>query len=534
MNMKSFKIILTVWISSLLMGCGDDFMKVEPQNQYLNINFYTTENQVFQALIAAYDPLQYSYLNGSRVSEVMLGEIWSDNANAGGANDGDIPGWQFIDDFRADPAIIETKVFWKKYYTGVNKTNQLLTFSKVDTDLVKQYKAEAKFLRAFYHFELVRAYGPVPVVTTILEPTDFSIKRNTLTEVYTQIETDLLEAIPLLPLRSEYPSSMAGRVTKGAAQALLGKVYLYWADLKNDDKALFDKAAEQLKAVITSNQYQLVDDYNKLYEFGAGNTTESVFEIQYSAEVPAGWETPGEFINGNAVVQLCGIRGLCKSHAEYAAGWGFMLPTQGLYDSFLPDDTYRRDAAIIAEDVLVANSCPVNAGDQNQSDYTGYWQKKYANYKAYVAPHGGELIVLKDPNQPVIRLADVFLMYAEALVRGNSTQAEALTYVDKVRERAKGPGDNTGSFKTAATLMSEKSWSALDVIWYERRAELAGEGDRWFDLVRSGRASASLFPDGDLRKANFSETDLYLPIPQNDLNLSNGNLTAYPDPSLFN
>ena len=89
-----------------------------------------------------------------------------------------------------------------------------------------------------------------------------------------------------------------------------------------------------------------------------------------------------------------------------------------------------------------------------------------------------------------------------------------MTLCQQVRERAKGPGNNTGNFKTAATLMTEKSWTALDVIWYERRAELAGEGDRWFDLVRSGRASASLFGNADPRNANFTQEDLYLPIPQ--------------------
>jgi hypothetical protein len=532
--MKNFKIIMTVWISSFLLGCGDDFLQVDPQNQYLNVNYYQTENQVFQALIAAYDPMQYTYLDGHWVSTVMLGEIWSDNANAGGANDGDQPGWQFIDDLRNDASTFESNSFWKKYYTGINKVNQILTNTKISTGLVPQYFAEAKFLRAYYNFELVRTYGPMPVINNIPDPSDFSHTRKTITEVYTQIETDLLEAIPLLPLRSAYPESMTGRVTKGAAQALLGKAYLYWGDLTNDNKVLFDKAAEQLIAVINSNEYQLLDDYKELYAFGAANTAESVFEIQYSNQVPGGWGDPGAFINGNVITQLVGIRGLCQTNPDYNEGWGFILPTESLFDAYLADDAYRRDASIISVGGLAAGGCAVSAGVQNASDYTGYWQKKYANHKGYTAPNGGEINVLKDPNQPVIRFAEVYLMYAEALVRGNGSQPEALTYIDLVRERAKGPGDNTGNFKTAATLMTEKSWSTLDVIWYERRVELAGEGDRWFDLVRSGRAKADLFPSGDLRKTNFSEEDLYLPIPQRDIDLSKGSLTAYPDPSLFN
>jgi hypothetical protein len=482
-------------------------------------------------LIAAYDPIEYSFVDGKWVSVVMLGEIWSDNANAGGdPTNFDQPGWQQIDDLKADALTAEARSLWRKYYTGVNKTNQLLNNVKIESALVTQYLAEAKFLRAFYHFELVRTFGPVPIFTEVPDPFDTSYKRKTLSEVYTQITKDLDEAIPNLPVTYTNPA-FTGRVTKGAAQALLGKAYLYWGDLLNDDKTLFDKAAVQFKAVIASNQYQLLDDFNALFAYGAANTKESVFEIQYTNQVAADWNTPNQFINGNMIVQLCGIRGLCASNPTYAEGWGFMLPTDNLYKSFLTDDTYRRDASIISKAQLTASGCTVKAAEQNNTDLEGYWQKKYANYKSYTAP-GGEINVLKDANQPYIRYADVLLMAAEALVRGNGSQPEALGYIDFVRERAKGPGNNTGTFKTAATLMIEKSWTALDVIWYERRAELAGEGDRWFDLVRSGRATAAVFPDA-LRKGNFSQDDLYLPIPQHDIDISNGQLTAYPSAELF-
>ncbi|HMQ01099.1 MAG TPA: RagB/SusD family nutrient uptake outer membrane protein, partial [Cyclobacteriaceae bacterium] len=324
-----------------------------------------------------------------------------------------------------------------------------------------------------------------------------------------------------------------GRVTKGAAQALLGKAYLYWADLRNDDVALFNKAAEQLGNVIASNQYSLVDDFRQLFAFGAANTAESVFEIQYTNEVPADWGTPFEFINGNMIVQLCGIRGLCSNHPLYAEGWGFLLPTANLFNSFLSDDTYRRTAAIISQTELTLGGCNVIAAAQNPADFQGYWQRKYANFKAYTTPNGGEINVLKDANQPYIRYADVLLMYAEALVRGNGSQAEAMQAIDQVRERAVGPGDNTGNFRTAADLMADQNWTLLQVIWYERRAELAGEGDRWFDLVRSGRASANLWEPSDLRHVNFNPQEVFLPIPQREVDITAGGLSPYPDITLF-
>ncbi len=532
MKAQTSKLIKIVALTGFLAAGCSDFLDTEPQNKYLSINFYITESQVFNGLVAAYEPLQWTFVNGKWTSSVMLGEIWSDNANAGGdPTNFDQPGWQEIDDLTATTLTAESKAFWTKYYAGINRANQVLNNVKLESEVVDAYQAEAKFLRAYYMFELFRTYGPMPIILVQPSPEDRNFSRPKMSEVFTQIEKDLLEAIPLLPL--SYSAEFTGRATKGAAQALLGKAYLYWADLDNDNAATFDKAAEQLSDVITSNQYQLLDDYTQLYAFGEANNTESVFEIQYTNEVPADFGTPYQFINGNMMIQLCGIRGLCASHPDYVEGWGFMLMTDDLYDSFLPDDLIRRDATIISQTALTLGGCAVSAAAQNPIDFEGYWQKKYANYRGYTVPNGGEINVLKDANQPVIRYADVLLMYAEALERGNGSSSEAMTYVDMVRERAAGPGDNTGSFRTTAELMTDEGWTLLEAIWYERRAELAGEGDRWFDLVRSGRANANVFSPANPRNGNFSTDDLFLPIPQRDVDLTGGKLTPYPDQSLF-
>jgi len=240
---------------------------------------------------------------------------------------------------------------------------------------------------------------------------------------------------------------------------------------------------------------------------------------------------------------LCGIRGLCSAHPDYQEGWGFMLPTQSLYNSFLNDDTYRRDASIISVDELgkeiadAGGSCDVVV-DQTQSnpeDYTGYWQEKFPNYIAYQGNNvnGGDPNLTKDDNIYSIRYADVLLMLAEALNRGSGSDGEAMGYIDEVRERAAGPGDNSGSFRTAQQLMSDEGWSLLEVIWYERRAELALEGDRWFDLVRSGRANKTLFAGDPIRETNFNENQhLWLPIALQETTVA-PNLTEYPDASLF-
>ncbi len=539
--MKFSKYITILALAFVFVTCSEDNLDVDPVNEFLSENFYQTDDQVFAALVAAYDPIGWTMAFGHWISEVMFSEIRSDNAHAGGdTSDNDQPGWQEFDDFRNTNTNAVTQPIYRRFYIGIFRANLVIHKPEFTSPLVDRYQAEAKFLRAYYHFELFKHFGPIPVVTDLLTPEDVDVSRNTMTEVFTAIESDLLDAVSLLPI--SVSSSEAGRATKGAAQALLGKVYLYWGDLANDDQSKFDQAAEQLTGVVQSGAYTLMDDYAELFRFGLKNPAESVFEIQKSNLWPSDWGW-FEGIEGNGMVQLCGIRGLCTAHPDYADGWGFMLPTQGLYDTYLPDDAYRQDAAIVTVDELendileAGGSCDVvvDLTQSNPVDYTGYWQEKYANFKEYQGNNvnGGDPNLTKDDNIYSIRYADVLLMLAEALHRGSGSDAEAMGYIDIVRERAAGPGDNSGSFRTAQQLMADQNWSLQDVIWYERRVEFAMEGDRWFDLVRSGRANSTLFSGDDIREGNFDEnTHLWLPIAFQETQVA-PNLTEYPDASLF-
>ena len=180
----------------------------------------------------------------------------------------------------------------------------------------------------------------------------------------------------------------------------------------------------------------------------------------------------------------------------------------------------------------------VAVSENNAVDYTGYFQVKFSNWKNYSGNNvnGGEPNLTKDANIYAIRYADVLLMLAEALERGTGSSVQAMTYIDIVRERAFGPGDNTGLFKTAQDLMTDEGWTLLEVIRYERRIELAMEGDRWFDLVRSDRVDATLWVNEtrpNSTKDNFDDNDLWLPISLEETSVVQ-NLTTYPDPSLFN
>jgi len=523
----------------LALGCSKEALEVEPVNEFLTENYYQTDNQVYSALVAAYDPLGWTMAFGQWISPVMFGEIRSDNAHAGGdPSDNDQPGWQEFDDFRNNNVNVVTQAIYRRDYIGIYRANLVILKPEFTSPSVERSQAEAKFLRAYYHFDLFKHFGPVPVITTLLSPEDTGLSRNTMTEMFTAIETDLLEAIEVLPI--SVSSNETGRATKGAAQALLGKVYLYWADMDNDNTTRFTQAADQLRAVVESGAYVLEDDYDSLFDFGVKNPAESVFEIQKTNLFPSDWGW-FEGIEGNGIIQLCGVRGLCDGHPDYTAGWGFMLPTSSLVDTYLPDDSYRRDASIIdvqqLEDEVAADACDVvlDITQSNPIDYTGYWQEKFGNYKGYNGNNvnGGNDNLTKDGNIYAIRYADVLLMLAEALHRGSGSDGEAMQYIDEVRERGAGPGDNTGNFRTAQDLMGQEGWSLQGVIWYERRTELALEGDRWYDLVRSGRAESSLFAGDNIRQPNFDSTnDLWLPITLEETSVA-PNLTEYPDASLF-
>jgi len=524
-----------------LQSCKEERLDVEPVNEFLSSNFYQTEEQMFSGLIAAYDPVGWSMAYGNWISHVMFGEIRSDNANAGGdPSNNDQPPWQEFDDFTNTNTNGALQPFYRRCYIGIFRANTIIS-QDFSTATVERYKAEAKFLRAFFHYELFRNFGPIPVVDRLLAPDETELERNTMTEVFTAITNDLKEAALILP--STVSTSELGRATKGAALALLGKAYLAWADLDNDDVAKFDLAADALEQVIDLGVYELEDDFERLFALNVRNTKESVFEIQHTNLWSSDWGW-FEGIDGNGVIQLCGVRGLCGEHPDYIEGWGFMLPTESLYQHFLPDDIYRRDVTLMdiaeleAEIVEAGGSCDVvvDLTRGNPIDFTGYWQEKYANWKAYEGNNvnGGDPNLTKAQNTHYIRFADVLLMRAEALHRGSGSDGPAMNLIDIVRERAAGPGDNFGTFTSASEIMSQNSWSLLDLIWYERRAEFAGEGDRWFDLVRSGRASSDLFTGDGNKASNFSnEGHNWLQISFEETSVA-PKLTTLPDASLFN
>ena len=490
------KIFKTVMVFSLVFFTAcDDYIEVEPIGPDAD-NYFNNEQEYESALIGAYDMLQSSFWN------VLLGVAASDDYAAGGDSfNYDQPTIQNVNQMIHTPSDNnQLRDIWNLMYAGLNRANYLLEFKdKTDFSGREQIIAQAYFLRAYYAFELAKHFGDIPlkvetrggvnriVDQRIIIGEQYDINRvGSISAVYSLIEEDLKEAIPNLPV----VQSDVYKVTKGAAQALLGKVYLYHGTF-DDDK--FEDAASAFSDVIGSSQYSLKtgDDYLNLFETSAENGSESVFEIQYTGVEPAGWNCI-ICSEGSYFPKFCGPRSP-YDNSEFVTGWGFCLPSQELYDLYDEDDA-RRDVTIY------------DLRDQQDSysqgrDDTGLFNKKYIPRKADDRAGSDPLNFAN--NYRSIRYADVLLMAAEADAQSGGANAE--TYLNQVRARAY--GDNSHDYTAA-------EGDILEAIYSERRKELAGEGHRFFDLVRTGQAAAAI-PGFT---ANKNEV---FPIPLIELELAN-------------
>ncbi|MCW4468530.1 RagB/SusD family nutrient uptake outer membrane protein [Flavobacterium sp. MFBS3-15] len=507
------KIIIAVAAFSLLslnLSCGDDFVDRTPPYSIDSENYFNSEADYQQAIIAVYDMLQSTYQN------VLLGEIASDNTLCGGESATDTPSFQQVDDMTHTPVNPELKKIWDWMFAGVNRANYILEFKdKTDFEGKEHIIAEARFLRAYFHFELVKWFGGIPMKgdARFKLGDETTIPRSTPEEVYASIEADLLYAIENID-----PSpSQQGRVTKGAARALLGKAYLYWADTGLGHSEKFAMAAEVLEQVIQSNTYTLLPDYSTMFELTNENNAESVFEVQYTDKEGAGFDCL-QCSEGNVAVGFNGPRGF--DGPSFESGYSFNVPTQETYD-FFEDGDLRRDVAILNMEAFVAaNPNWVNSLGElgvlyaEGYEHTGFYNRKYIPRKDPVNDQNiGDANLTNPNNYRAIRYADVLLMAAEAYNRGQIDDVKARTYLNMVRTRAFG---NSSHNITA-------SGSALtQFIWDERRRELVGEGHRFFDLVRTKQAAAAI--DGFVA----GKHELF-PIPIEEIQFSNGNWNQNPN-----
>lgn len=510
--MKKLNIIAFALFGMMAFSCSDTFLDVEPLGKSVEANYYSTEDEVYKGLNAAYDFLVRDYAAGGDAegygyaSSFMMRCIASDNGNAGGGNMNDISDWQAMDEFRVTPQNGSLLSHWQRSYFGIFRCNQLIDRDyDLMTDTITRYLAEAKFLRAYYYWELVTFFGDVPIVDWRISLADPYPARNSKADVYAFIENDLKDAIEVLPTKSQYASNDRHRASKGAAQALLSKAYIF--------QEKYPEAKIVLEDLISSGEYRLDTNYAHIFSVSGEFGVESIFEINYTRNYGSDWTANrSRALEGNVNSQLMGVRGLGPNNF-YQGGWGFNKVETSLITAFdSENDSIRKYSSAYGNEFFTANGISYTDAFKN----TGWWCKKMAPDKESFTDGIGASELDYEHNEVVMRLADFYLLYAEVnYYLGN--EGVTRQYMDSTRLRVDLPA-------VSNTLAGQP---LFDALVKERRLELAMEGHRYFDLIRWGLAATVLQNQWggsfDPSKHNV------FPIPQQEIDRSGGVLTQNPN-----
>jgi hypothetical protein len=487
--------LMVLTVALWLPTSCEDFLDKPVQGQLLSQNFPTSAEDAVAATNAVYNTLRKSSYH---FGLFPLTDIMSDDARKGSNPTDAAANIGPYDRFQHIPTESSIASWWNCLYEGIRRANVVI--EKVppiamNSSLQQRLVAEARFLRALYYFDLVRAWGDVPKVTAVDSPDNLT--RSPRQEIYELIVSDLMSAAEALPEKSQYPPVDMGRATKGAAKSLLAKVYLFQNDFTNAEKYALE--------VISSGEYSLTPDFadanSKAGEFGP----ESVFEIG-----AIGFE--GIENGGDQYGNVQGVRGTPNR------GWGFNRPSLDLMNTFEANDPRREATVIFLGEVLDGVTI---IGDNNTPDETRDASGNLIEIEVYnqkVWTPGVNVPTQFDHNRRLIRYADVLLIAAEASNQNNKP-AQALQYVNQVRARARG-----GNAAVLPDLVITDKSMLDEAIFHERRVEFALEGHRFWDLVRTNRAEAVLGPLGFVK----GKHELF-PIPQVEIDLTKQALEQNPN-----
>lgn len=442
----------------LFSACSEE-LDLVPITQKAANSFFSTEGEIESAITGVYAQLQNNGLYG--LDLIGVGEVpGEDTFEEIAANDDGRFGQ--LDDFSTNAGNSLVASIWRESYEGIQRANVVLNrigeIEYSDNDLKVARTAEVKFIRALLYFNLVRLYGDVPLVLEeTINPSDFFGQgRTPASLVYSQIEKDLNEAIQDLPTSND-----TGRPAKGAAQALLADVMM--------NQGKYQDAVAILGPLVSSNQYSLAPSTASVFGVANEGNSEVLFEVQFASGV-----------NGNSEGSRAASQ--FRPSGTTANAKGHNLPAEGFVALF-------------------------EAGDSRAVDYVGidaaanpfYFSLKYE--VSSTGPNDG------GSNYIVIRFADVLLKYAEALNETGKT-TDAAQYLNMVRNRA-------GLANTTATSQ-ETMRTAIEM---ERRFEFIGEGHRWFDLKRTGKAVATMnaWFTAQGKNVTIDQDNLLLPVPQSQI-----------------
>ena len=427
----------------------------------------------------------------------MADDIWS-----GGSSATDNEAWHLQANYSVTPIKVMSGI-WTSSYKGIHRCNNIMYYmpgvTDIDNETKNLYEAESKVLRAMYYSLLWKFWGAVPYYTTNLTNPYVSGK-STADEVYAGIIADLDDAIQNggLPMKQD-DTSLDGRITLAAAYMLYADVVMY-----QNDAELYSQALTYMKEIISSGSYSLTSDFADIWiEAGEWND-ECIFAINYFNDgASRSWSNP-YYAGGTVLPQLISPYGLVDGTDGFNQGWGFGPVRESAYNMYDENDT-RRDATIL------------DARDYSYTERyedTGFWLKKYCARTGYNAGQIADAQLNYGNDLRYYRYSETLLNAAELLIQTGGSTSDAQKYLDDVRTRA---GLTAGS-----------ATATIDNIINERHLEFVGEGKRYWDLIRSGKAESTLIAE-EYRTVSWTSNKKYLPIPEKEISASDGKLEQNND-----
>jgi hypothetical protein len=501
------KNILILSISAMvaigLTGCKDSFLDVENESADPIDEYYTTDAHIQESLVAAYDPLHWpDWGNGVYNSINISSDIMADDINVGGGTASDNLFWQMMSNYNAN-ADYTLSGLWTDEYSGVKRCNDVITYvekckslgnTNVTAANATYYEICARVLRAYYYMNLWKFWGNIPYYTTNLSG-NYLCAQSTADDVYKNVITDLESAIAenVLPMRAE--TADYGKVTKAFAYMIYAEMVMY-----QNDESRYATALNYMKEIISSGKYELLSNYASIWDESGEWSSESIYEVNYNDDNHSrGWNSPLA-VGGTVLPRLIGPRGWTAGVDGVDVGWGFAPVRQSTYDMFAANDTRRDATCYNAAAVAKANGFDY----EHAWEDTGFFLFKYLPRKANNKDAGWDVDLNFNNNLRIYRYSETLLNAAELSLRtGGSATGEAKTWLNKVHTRAS---------------LGALSEATIDNIIQERRLEFVGEGKRYWDLVRTGKAATTLVANSAAERTNaWTASKKYLPIPQAEL-----------------
>lgn len=488
-----------------LNSCGDDFLEVTSPTQPSSDEYFSTKDHVEEAVVAAYDPLHWTDWGcGEYAPYILLADIMADDLWVGGSDANDNQNWHLMANYSATPLKVVTSL-WVEAFSGVKRCNDVLQYIEAGIEDateadIANWQAQVYVLRAFYANWLWKFYGNVPYFEKNLT-SPYIAEQMSADELYGHMVGDIEKALELKVLPFRAADDKAGRVTTAMAYMLYAEIVMYQSDQARNSTAL-----KYMKEIIDSPEYDLVDDYTTIFKEAGEWSKESIYEINYISEnAVRDWGAP--LVAGGTVLPTLISPNNWPSGADgHNGGWGFCPVRKETYERYSADDT-RRDATCWN---VGATGIEYN---KRYQDF-GFFLEKYAAQADGNAGQKASGELNYNNNWRIYRYSEALLNAAELIVATGGNAGEAKGYLNDVRSRA---GLRTQLEPT------------LDNIIEERHLEFVGEGKRYWDLIRTDKAATVLVPDEyGYRTNTWSATKKYLPIPQSEIDRSQGTLTQNP------